>query len=397
MNTFEGLKVVDFTTNAAGPFATAMLADFGAEVIKIEKPQAGDDMRSFPPAVDGTGVAFFWFNRGKKSIVLDMEDPKGQEVAKKLIAAADIVVESFKPGTMEKFGLGYKDVKEIKPSVIMCSVSAFGQTGPYRHKPGYDIVAQALSGAMDLTGEPDGPPTRSGLVLADYVTGIHAYGAIITALYHRQRTGSGQHIDISLLDCMVSLNGLIEPAGLGRKPTRTGNHHSLLAPFGLFQGTGGSVIIGAPNQKFWKSLCKVMGNEALADDPLCRTGADRIKNLKKLIFEIENWLKKFPNVDEPLALIDQAGIPCAKVNTTNDLLEDIQLQARDMIRELELPDGMSIPKIKARGNPFKFSEATAVMKKPPALGQHLEEVLDGLGYGKAEIAELKTQWNLSGK
>jgi CoA:oxalate CoA-transferase len=394
-NIFDGLRVVDFTSNAAGPVSTAYLADFGAEVLKIERPGVGDDIRAFPPSLDGTGIPYLWLNRGKKSLVLDMTDPEGLGIARKLIASADIVVESFKPGTMEKFGLDYLSLKEINPTLIMCSVSAFGQTGPYSHKPGYDIVAQALSGFMDLTGEADGAPTRAGFVLGDYAAGVHAYGAIVSALYHRKCTGVGQHVDIALLDCLVSFNGLIEPAATGRKPTRTGNHHSMLAPFGLFNGSNGSVIIGAPNPKLWTLLCNVMGKGEMAKDPLFATGPDRIKNMDKLIELVETWLKTFSDIAEPLELIDQAGIPCAKVNTTAEVLEDEQLKARGMIAELETPDGLPTRKIIARGNPFKFSEVKAVLKKPPVLGQHQDEILQSVGYDEAKIAELKSKWNLS--
>lgn len=394
-NIFDGLRIIDFTGNAAGPFATALLADFGAEVIKIEKPKVGDDMRAFPPSLDGIGVPFLWVNRGKKSLVLDMGDPEGRDIALKLIADADIVVESFKPGTMESFGLGYETLKKINPSLIMCAVSAYGQTGPYSSKPGYDIVAQALSGVMDLTGEPDGSPTRVGIVLADYTTGLYAYAAIATALFHRSVTGIGQYVDIALLDCLASFNGLVETAGLGNKPTRTGNHHGLLAPFGLFKGNGGSVIIGAPNPKMWSSLCRLMGRDDLADDPLFCTSAARIKNLNQMVAVIENWLKTFKTIDEPLALIDQAGIPCAKVNNTADLLADRQLQAREMITELETPDGLPTRTIKARGTPFKFSAVKAVMKKSPNLGQHQDEVLQAIGYSSAMVARLKEKWNIT--
>ncbi len=394
-NIFDGIRVIDFTSNAAGPISTMHLADFGAEVIKIEKPKVGDDTRSFPPSLDGIGVPFFWFNRGKKSVVLDVADPEGRDVLLKLIADADIVVESFKPGTMEKYGLGYEALKKHNPALIMCSVSAYGQTGPYSRKPGYDIVAQALSGVMDLTGDPSGPPTRSGIVLADYTAGIHAYAAIVSALYYRKCTGKGQYIDISLFDCMVSFNGYVESAGLGRKVTRTGNHHGLLAPFGLFRGTGGSVIIGAPNTTLWGNLCSVMGKPELATDPLFASATDRLKNLDKLVMEIEHWLKTFPSIDEPLAQVDKGGIPCAKVNTTADLLNDEQLKARGMITELEMPDGLPTRKIKARGNPLKFSEVKAAMKNPPNLGQHQEEILKSVGYDEIVIGRLKEKWSVS--
>ena len=394
-NIFEGLRVIDFSSYAAGPVSTALLADFGAEILKIEKPGVGDDTRALPPDLDGVGIPFLWLNRGKKSLVLDMTSTEGLEIARKLIATADIVVESFKAGTMERFGLGYQSLKKINPTLILCSVSAFGQTGPYSSKPGYDVVAQALSGIMDLTGEADGSPTRSGIVLADYTAGVYAYGAIVSALYHRKCTGIGQHVDIALFDCMVSFNGFVETAGTGRKPTRTGNHHSLMCPFGLFNGSNGSIIIGAPNPKLWALLCDVMGRGEMAKDPLFITGTDRLKNLDKLIVMVETWLKTFPNIDEPLALIDKAGIPCAKVKTTAEVLEDEQLKARDMITELEMPDGLPIRKIRARGNPFKFSEVKAVLKKPPLLGQHQDEILKSVGYDETEIAELKNKWHLS--
>jgi crotonobetainyl-CoA:carnitine CoA-transferase CaiB-like acyl-CoA transferase len=233
-----------------------------------------------------------------------------------------------------------------------------------------------------------------GIVLADYTTGLYAYAAIVTALFHRSITGIGQYVDIALLDCLASFNGLIESAGLGKTPTRTGNHHGQLAPFGLFRGNGGSVIIGAPNPKLWSSLCRLMGKRELADDPMFCTSAARIKNLNQMVAEIENWLKTFTTVDEPLALIDQAGIPCAKVNKTADLLADRQLQAREMITELETPDGLATRTIKARGNPFKFSAVKADMKKPPNLGQHQDEVLQSIGCSQAMIARLKEKWDV---
>lgn len=392
---FEGLRVVDFTTNIAGPFTTAFMADFGAEVIKIEKPKSGDDTRFFSPQVDGVGVPFCWNNRGKKSLVLDMSDPEAIEIVKKLIPSTDVIVESFKPGTMKKFGLDYDTVKKINPKVVFCSVSGFGQTGPYSNKAGYDLIAQALSGAMDMTGEKEGPPVRIGLAVADYNAGIHAFAGILAALYHRERTGEGQAVDISLLDCLVAINGSVEIAGVGRNITRSGNHHGALAPFGIYQGTGGSLIVCAPAQGPWKSLCELMGRLDMYEDPLFSNTGARVKNINKLVPVIEAWLKSFPDTEQPFKLMDKAGIPCAKVNTTTQALENEQLLAREMVIELETPDGVSAKTIKARGNPIKFSTLKAEQKKAPALGQHEDEVLKSLGYDDATLARLKNKWSIA--
>jgi crotonobetainyl-CoA:carnitine CoA-transferase CaiB-like acyl-CoA transferase len=391
---FDGLRIVDFTTNVAGPFTTAFLADFGAEVIKIEKPKLGDDSRFFSPQIDGVGIPFCWNNRGKKSLVLDMADSEAIEIAFKLISTADIVIESFKPGTMRKFGLDYEALKQINPKIIFCSVSGFGQNGPYSSKPGYDMIAQALSGAMDMTGDPSGPPMRMGLAIADYNAGIHALAGISAALYYRERTGQGQLIDISLLDCMVGVNGLIEIAGIGKKPTRSGNHHGSLAPFGVYEGANGSLIICAPAQGPWKSLCRLMGRPEMFEDPQYANTGARAKNIIPLIAAIEGWLKSFPNVDEPWRLMDEAGIPSAKVNTTNQALDNPQLIAREMIIELATPDGVSQESIKARGNPLKFSADKATPSKAPALGQHEAEILSSIGYDDAAISRVKEKWGI---
>jgi len=391
---FEGLRIVDFTTNVAGPFTTAFLADFGAEVIKIEKPKLGDDSRFFSPQIDGVGLPFCWNNRGKKSLVLDMADSEAIDIVRKLISTTDIVIESFKPGTMKKFGLDYEALKQINPKIIYCSVSGFGQNGPYSSKPGYDMIAQALSGAMDMTGDPSGPPMRMGLAIADYNAGIHALAGISAALYYRERTGQGQMIDISLLDCMVGVNGLIEIAGIGKKPTRSGNHHGSLAPFGVYAGSGGSLIICAPAQGPWKSLCMLMGRPEMFEDPQYANTGARAKNISPLIEAIESWLKTFPSVDEPWRLMDEAGIPSAKVNTTNQALENPQLIAREMIIDLATPDGVSQESIKARGNPLKFSADKATPSKAPALGQHEAEILSSIGYDDADVRRLKTKWSI---
>ena len=260
-NLFDGLRVVDFTSNAAGPVSTGYLADFGAEIIKVEKPVAGDDMRSFPPDLHGTGLFFFWPNRGKKSLVLDMADPEGREIALKLIEEADIVVESFKPGTMENFGLGYEDLRKVNPAIIMCSVSAFGQTGPHSPKPGYDVVAQALSGIMDLTGDPSGPPTRSGVVLADYTTGIYAYAAIVSALYHRERTGKGQHVDIALLIAWPRSIAISMWQPSAENPPEPATTTPFWFPLECLPGTMGASSLGPPIPNFGR--CSVMSWESV--------------------------------------------------------------------------------------------------------------------------------------
>ena len=214
-------------------------------------------------------------------------------------------------------------------------------------------------------------------------------------LYHRKNTKEGQFIDISLLDCLVSYNGLVEPAGLGKKSDRTGNHHSLLSPFGLFRGRHESMIICAPNPKLWALLCEVMGRQEMLKDPFFATGPDRANNLGQLVEQVEAWLKEFPTIKEPLALLEAAGIPCAKVNTTADLLEDEHLKTRGIITELETPDGLPTRSIKSRGNPFKFSNIKPVLKKAPNLGQHQDELLQSAGYDDAQIDEFKKRWKVS--
>lgn len=393
-NLFDGVRVVDFTNNVAGPFPTALLGDFGAEVIKIERPKTGDNSRFYSPLIDGVGLPFMWNSRSKKSLVLDMGDAEGVAIAKKLIVTADMVVESFKPGTMEKFGLGYDAIRKINPRIIMCSISAFGQTGPYSSKPGYDAIAQSYSGIMDMTGDAGGMPTRIGFAIADYTAGAFAFGGMSAALYHRERTGEGQHVDISLVDCMASFNGQIESAGLGHKPTRSGNHHGTLSPFGIYEGNGGTITICAPDQGPWSALCAVMGKKEMATDPMFNNNAARVKNSALVIQTIEQWLKSFPNIDEPAALMEKAGVPCAKILSTADMLTDENLIARGMITELETPDGVAVKTIKARNNPYKFSAVKAVMKKAPALGQHEDEILKSIGYGDTEIVALKAKWSV---
>ncbi len=394
-NLFEGLRVVDFTNNYAGPITTCYLADFGAEVIKIEKPGSGDDSRAFSPQLNGLGVPFMWVNRNKKSIVADMKDPEGKELVQELVKTADIVVESFKPGTMEKLGMGYEELKKINPSLIMCSISAFGQTGPYSRKPGYDIIAQALSGMMDASGDPNGEPTRIGFAIADYNAGVHGFAAIGAALYYRKCTGRGQYIDMALLDCLTSFNGFVETAGLGGRPTRTGNLHGLLTPFGVYQGSEGSIVIAAANQRLWEKLCHLMGKAELIDDPEIKTTADRVKNQDRVTRELETWLQTFDNVDGPLKILDEGGVPCCRVNTANDLLENPQLIARGMMTELETPDGVMPRKLKARGNPFVFSEVKPNWQKAPILGQDMDEVLKSIGFDEGVIASLKQKWKVS--
>ena len=393
-NLFEGITVVDFTSNVAGPMAMALMADYGAEVIKVERAGAGDDFRHIAPIIEGKhGILFTYFNRNKKSFSVDLKDPEGVEAVKKLIARADVVIESWVPGVIAKLGLGYEELKKINPRIIMCSISGYGQTGPYKDRAGYDIIAQGWSGLMDITGEPDGAPQRIGSTIADYTGGLSAFGAICAALYYRSETGEGKYIDISLLDCLFAVNGLVELEAFRGGVTRTGNHHPILVPYGLFKGKKGFIIIGALNPKLWTAVAMTMGQPELADDPRFNTIAARQENRPAMVELIEKWLCTFEDLDEPVNLLIEAGVPSGKVATVKETLIDPQLVARGMVADLPMPDDITTPRsLKARGNPLKISGFTPKRERAPMLGQDNEAVLKKLGYDDAKIAELNTKW-----
>jgi len=393
---FEGIRVLDFTNNIAGPMATGMLADFGAEVTKVEKPGVGDDNRNFAPFFEGHSVWGMWMNRGKKSVALDMLHPDGIDIIKKLVAQSDIVVESFRPGVMEKLGFDYESLVKIKPDIIMCSVSAFGQTGPYSKLPGYDLIAQAMSGYMDACGEPDGSPMKAGFVVGDYVAGFNAYGAIVSALRHRDLTGEGQSIDVALLDCMVALNNFVFRSGVGEKNvTRSGNQAATNGPFGMFNGNDAPMIIAAANTSLWYKVCDAIGQPELKDEPDFAKPTLRGVNRKKLTAILETWLKSFPTVAEPIAILQKAGIPASSIKKAEDLLTDPHLRARGMITDFNLIPGLSKKTVPAQGIHIKFSKTPGSIGKPPILAQDQDEMLKRVGYSDEKIQELNRLWKVN--
>lgn len=392
---FEGVRVIDFTNNVAGPCAAAMLADMGAEVIKIERPVAGDDSRAISPRLEGQSLQFNWFNRGKKSVELSLKDPEAQEIIKKMIADADVVIESFKPGQMKKFGLDYESVVEVNPQIIYCSVSACGQTGGYAKRPGFDVIAQGMSGFMDMQGDPDGAPVKCGTAIGDYIGVLNAYSAIATALYHKQLTGEGQNIDVALLDGLVSIMSPLEnAANFGAHPTRSGRHHGTMAPYGIYRGVNGqSVIIAAftPNQ--WSKLCSAMSMPELETDPRFATSPLRTKNINELEAVIEAWLAKFENIDDAIALIDASGAACCKIKSLYEVANDPVLAERGTITDLPLPESFKEHRsIKARGPWIKYSKTPAVMTCAPDLGQHNTEILTKYGWDQAKIDAKHDEW-----
>lgn len=389
LNLFEGVTVLDFTNNTAGPTASAFMADFGALVIKVERPGTGDDTRGWIEFIEGKALAGMWHNRGKKSLTLDTKNPKAIEILKEIVKKADVVIESFRPGVMAKMGLGYADLVKINPKIIMTSISAFGQYGPYSHMPGYDILVQAMSGLMSLTGPAEREPHKAGVAIGDFCGGFHAFGATSAALFHRERTGIGQHVDIALLDGLMVANEYAENAWNGFEVKRTGNTHSMIAPFGLFRGNGGALMIAAVSDNLWSSLCTLMDKKELINDPAYTGSGKRVQMLDVLVPMIENWLKTFPNIEAAKKVLDESGIPCAKVYTLSDVVKDPHVLARDMVVDIPVPE-ISQGKIKGRGNPLKFSECKAKLGTAPALGQHVDEVMSQvLGYDAGQIAELK--------
>lgn len=394
-NIYDGVTVVDLTNNFAGPMSSALLADYGAEVIHVEKPVTGDDNRFFSPMVDGVSVSHMSANRGKRSLVLDLKDPRSIAAIRKLAEEADILIESYRPGVMDRLGLGYEEIRKINPGIIYCSISAYGQVGPYASRPGYDVIAQAVSGAMYMTGDPNGPPTKIGSAIGDWVGALAAFGTIGTAMYHRAVTGEGQHIDISLARLLLWMFARFDFVFTGKPETRSGNYHTTLAPYGIFNGNRGeSIIIGALNQNLWTKLCTVMGRPELAEDPRYDTNAKRCDNLSDVIEVIESWLRGLETIDDAERQLMAAGVPCAKVYSPEDVFRDPHFNACGWITKIPAPEGVTT--IDGRffpSNPFTFSAVAPEYRPAPTLGQDNHAILERLGFSADEVDRMEEEWS----
>lgn len=388
----SGVKVLDFTQYVAGPTVTRLMAEMGAEIIKVEQAPMGDPSRLLPAVRNGRSGYFVQQNRGKKSLCLDFSRPESLEILRALAARVDIVVENFGLGVMEKRGLDYNSLKEINPRIIMASVSAFGRSGPLAHKVGYDLIAQAFSGLMDMTGEPDRPPTFVGLAMADGNSGVHAFAAIGYALFYRERTGIGQYIDISIVDALYHMHEInvqgYSVSGGNWVPHRMGSHHELVCPCGIFKGPQGYIVLLVLERQ-WPAMVRAMGRPELADDPRFASGPERAKNRSELIATIEAWMQSLPSDHAVLDALEEHRVPAAPVMSIVDTFSHPYFKARGMVRTVSDPilGELTIP-----GFPLKFSEFPELPTiEAPTLGQHGPAVLkEHLQLSDARIAELQS-------
>lgn len=380
MTPLDDITVLDFSRVLAGPYCTMQLADLGARVIKIEQPGKGDDTRAWgPPFVNGESAYFLSVNRNKESVALDLKAPGTRAVLDALLARADVLVENFRPGTMERLGLGYDAVAAVHPRIVYCSISGFGQTGPRRVEPGYDAMMQAEGGLMSITGPETGSPYRVGVAIGDIATGMFAVQGILAALLARGRTGRGQRVDIAMLDAVTSLLTYQASSAFatGVTPVRMGNRHPSIAPYDTFAAANGDFVLSVGNDDQFRRMCEVLGAPALVGDPRFVTNADRVRNGEALRNELSGLLKKWDR-DTLLPTLTRAGVPCGAVRSVTEALADPQLAAREMIVPLE---HVSAGPIKVLGTPLKLSATPAgVRTPPPALGQHTESVLRELGF-----------------
>ena len=383
----DGIRIVDLTRVLAGPFCTQLLADYGAEVIKIERPGIGDDTRRWGPpylqGVDGedTTESTFYLsaNRNKLSVTIDISHPEGRDLIVRLLERADVLIENYRVGTLKRHGLGHDDLKDRFPKLVYCSITGFGQTGPYATRPGYDTLAQGMGGVMSLTGEPDGQPVKVGVAIADMMTGMHAATAILAALRHRDHTGIGQHIDLALLDTQVSWLAYhaVEYLNTGRNPTRVGNGAAAVVPFGVYPSADGHVIVGAGNDGQFAKLCEVADRPDLARDPRYATNAQRIENREALEAAICEILAT-RTTNEWVASLEQAGVPCGPINTVDRVFADPQVRARGAA--IEMAHSLSATgTVGLAASPAKLSETPLSYRaSPPTLGEHTDEVLGEL-------------------
>lgn len=374
----SGIRVIDLTQVMAGPFCTMLLADLGADVVKVEPPGGGDTTRHSwgrGPG-GGDGPAFFALNRNKRSVCLDLTTPPGRADFRKLLASADVVVESFRPGVAAKLGVDYPSVREVRPQVVYASLSGFGQDGPYAQRPGYDLIAQAMGGLMSVTGEPDGPPVKCGLPVSDLGAGMLCAFGIQAALFHRERTGEGQYLETSLFDAAVAMSvwESTEYWSTGQVPRPLGSAHRMSAPYQALRTADGYLTVGANNQRLWTRLCEAIGRPDLVDDPRFATNPDRMRHLAELAAELETALAGRTTAQWVEVLL-AAGVPAGPVQRYDQVLSDPHTLARGLVRTVDHP--VAGP-VKVLGPPVKFSATPAEIRRPPPLlDQHREELLGG--------------------
>jgi formyl-CoA transferase len=398
-----GIRVLDLTRVLAGPWAAQNLADLGAEVIKIERPKKGDDSRAFgPPWLKdaqgrdtGESAYFACANRGKKSLTLDLSHPGGQAIARELAARCDVLLENFKYGDLDRYGLGYAQLKAVNPGLIYCSVTGFGHSGPWRERPGYDFMIQGMGGLMSITGErddrPGGGPQKAGIPIADLITGMYASISVCAALAHRAKSGVGQHLDLALLDSLVAVlaNQGANYLATGTPPGRLGNDHPNIAPYQVLKTADGSVIVACGNDNLFRKFCEVAGCRELPDDARFATNGKRVANRAELTRILSEVMAK-RSMREWLGALEAAGVPCGPINDLEQVFAEPQALARGLKMELPHPTAGKVSLVRS---PMRFSE-TPVQHDvpPPTLGQHTDEVLQGLlKKSPSEISKLRSE------
>ncbi len=387
----KGIRVLDLTRIIAGPYCSMVMGDLGAEVIKIEQPQIGDESRSWGPPwlANKVSAYFISINRNKKSLTVNFKHPQGIEIFKQLVSKADVVIENFRPGTMDELGIGYAHLHKINPGLIYCDITGYGTDGPYRDKPGVDVIVSAIGGLMSITGPPEGEPVKIAVPLIDVLTGLYAFGAIVSALFLRGKTGEGQRISINLLAMQLATlinigsNYLIG----GIIPQRWGSAHPNIVPYEAHRAKDDYLIFGVINERMWKSFCQLLELEELQDDPRFADNSRRLQNRQALMEIIDRKLAE-KTVDEWIPLFDQAGIPCGPINTFDRVFTDLQVQHLGLVKEIE---HHLYGKVKIVGPPATFSGSKIeVTSPPPLLGEHNEQILFSLlGYSSTDVQKLK--------
>lgn len=393
------IRVLDLSRVLAGPWAAQNLGDLGADVIKIERPGCGDDTRAWGPpfftSADGSRHDSGYFasvNRNKRSMTIDLASTAGQDLVREMAKEADVLIENYKVGTLAKYGLGYEDLSQINPRIVYCSVTGFGQTGPYRHLPGYDFIFQGMGGMMSYTGRPDdepgGGPMKVGTAIIDSVTGLYATIAVLAALEHRNVSGCGQYIDLALLDCAIALNSFqaVNFFLSGKAPVRVGNAHPNMVPYNLFDCADGQVILAIGNNSQFFSFCNAAGHPELANDSDFDTVTNRLENRARLI-PLVAAIMRSRRMKEWLQLLGAANVPCGPLYSMDQVFEDEQVQERGVRQNVVRSDGKEITLL---SNPIRFSKTPVTCYlAPPRLGEHTQEVLQGIGRSDTEIKQLR--------